>query len=494
MIVGACWFLLFFFVPETFWDRTPRPKSRTGSRIPSIASMYRGISGSKAHLQKSESGPMDGAKDDGPYDGPSEPTTPSVVLVTPANTSADEVPVVLRPGIATRKSARSPLHVGFSVSDGKDYGSNSTAGQMSPSSMEVETETPHDGSPSRKALHPDSGRVEPRGGAPPTPGLHNFNSPFYTGVERIGSDYMDRGRKQTRISHLATLDGSESEIGKSDADEKGRREGSPNPVPGIPRYTTVLRKAPKRSFVQQLRPFEGRLKQDNWFRVAFRPLLLYAYPAVLWSSLVYSCSVGWLIVISESMALIYRDKDSYNFSALATGLVYLSPFIGGVLGTAVAGKMSDVVVMAMARRNGGLYEPEFRLTMIIPTAISTVIGLMGFGWSAEEKDNFWIPTFFFGLISFGCSLGSTTAITYCVDSYRQYAGEALVTLNFSKNIFHGLVFSLFVVSWLEANGPKQVYICLGAIQLMALATTIPMYIFGKRARMWTVRKNLLEKF
>lgn len=45
-----------------------------------------------------------------------------------------------------------------------------------------------------------------------------------------------------------------------------------------------------------------------------------------------------------------------------------------------------------------------------------------------------MPTIFFGLISFGCSLGSTTAITFAVDSYRQYAGEALVTLNFSKNI------------------------------------------------------------
>jgi len=48
-----------------------------------------------------------------------------------------------------------------------------------------------------------------------------------------------------------------------------------------------------------------------------------------------------------------------------------------------------------------------------------------------------VPTAFFGLISFGCSLGSTTAITFCVDSYREYAGEALVTLNFSKSISSG---------------------------------------------------------
>jgi hypothetical protein len=79
--------------------------------------------------------------------------------------------------------------------------------------------------------------------------------------------------------------------------------------------------------------------------------------------------------------------------------------------------------------------------MAIPVAITTTIGLMGFGWSAEERDNWIVPTFFFGVISFGCSLGSTTSITFAVDSYRQYAGEALVTLNFSKSEFFPRIFS-----------------------------------------------------
>ncbi|KAJ8105174.1 hypothetical protein ONZ43_g7530 [Nemania bipapillata] len=132
--------------------------------------------------------------------------------------------------------------------------------------------------------------------------------------------------------------------------------------------------------------------------------------------------------------------------------------------------------------------------MAAPITVTTVLGLIGFGWSAQVRDAWIVPTVFFGVVSFGCSLGSTTAITFCVDSYRQYAGEALVTLNFSKNILHGLVFSFFVTAWLTADGAKTVFVWIGVIQLIVLLSTIPMYIYGKRARMWTVRMNFMEKF
>ena len=255
------------------------------------------------------------------------------------------------------------------------------------------------------AQHSESFKVEPSGDVPLTPSLHNLNSPYYLALERNDTENLHQ-------------------IYSSDPPTPG----SVTPI----RYTSHLQTQPPRSFAQTLKPWNGRLRHDSWFRVAVRPFILFAYPAILWSTVVYSLSVGWLIVLSESVAGIFRTKP-YNFTALGTGLVYLSPFIGGVLGTAVAGKVSDIIVRFMSRRNDGVYEPEFRLVMAIPVAICTSIGLMGYGWSAYVDDKWIVPTIFFGIISFGCSLGSTTAITFAVDSYRQYAGEALVTLNFSKS-------------------------------------------------------------
>ncbi|KPI44170.1 Protein HOL1 [Cyphellophora attinorum] len=444
IVVAFCSVMLFFFVPETFWDRTPRPASHTQTsllqRWTSFAST--GSWGNRDHGRGRQS--MAAVVE-------SDEKDPEA-----GHAASDEDQVL-------RDRSQSPhLHV----------------------------------KPSGIKLNPD----EAKPGAPedqhsPLPHLHNLNSPYYSNLESNDS-YFPPGHKSessqpSQDTVIPHHDGSHS----PDLTEKRAQLANiDTEFPRPQRYTTQLINAPAKSYKKTLKPFTGRLAADSWLRVAIRPLILFAYPSVLWSTVVYSISVGWLIVLSESVAHVYANKETYGFTPLQCGLVYLSPFIGGVLGTAIAGKGSDFIVRAMARRNDGIYEPEFRLVMALPIGLATCIGLMGFGWSAQVGDPWIVPTIFFGIISFGCSLGATTAITFCVDSYRQYAGEALVTLNFSKNIFHGLAFSLFFPAWLEARGTREVFVILGIIELLCVSTAIPMYIYGKRARMWTVRKNLMAKW
>ncbi|KAK2757304.1 hypothetical protein FQN54_004818 [Arachnomyces sp. PD_36] len=411
LIAGFCLVLLFFFVPETFWDRTPRPRVKRPGMHRSVSDLV------TQRLRGRHSMASD-------REQPSRPTT------------------------------------------GKRKESGLAANDEKPDIDHYDGEKAH-GAGADAITEAAPAHASPATLAPPAPShTHtHLQVPDATGthtpdVEAARSMLSSRGTSVAQ-SHI---------------------------------YTSNLRAQPRVPFVQTLKLWNGRLASDRWHKVVVRPLILFAYPAVLWSAMVYALSVGWLIVLSESVAHVYQNEHTYNFSALGTGLVYLSPFVGGILGTAVAGKVSDIIVRFMARRNGGVYEPEYRLVMAIPVALATAAGLMGFGWSAEEKDLWIVPTIFFGIVSFGCTMGSTTAITFCVDSYRQYAGEALVTLNFSKNVLHGLIFSLFFVNWLESSGMKNVFLAIGGIQLACLLATIPMYIYGKRARMWTVRMKLMEKF
>ena len=482
IVVGFAGILLFCFVPETFWDRTPRPRSRRPTMLHrSVSSLLR-QSISRRATQVSHHDEVQLAEEHEPTEAELEKCmTPRQVRLHSHNVHAhfaeDDTPAAPtneaqdvdvnekvhsndeHSGVPTRdRSLR------FKRSGIKLPAPLATAGAADPSHVDSEAGVPH---------------------------LHNLNSPYYTQLEKKDVNYLSHHTSNDTTSQprSSNLDGPAS---PSEEEKQNPQTPRTPSTPGLQRYTTRMRVSEPKSYTEILKPWNGRVSQTKWWKAALRPFVLYAYPSVLWSSLVYSLSIGWLIVLSESVSKIYRNKESYNFSALGTGLVYLSPFIGGVLGTAVAGKVSDVIVQYMARRNGGVYEPEFRLVMAAPVAVTTAIGLMGYGWSAQERDMWIVPTVFFGIISFGCSLGSTTAITFCVDSYRQYAGEALVTLNFAKNIFHGLVFSLFFSTWLEDDGPKDVFLAIGGIQIACLLTTIPMYIYGKRSRMWTVRKNLME--
>jgi len=472
IIVGFCGILLFLFVPETFWDRAPR-KSKKASR----PNFFRRLS-SRYDVAPAPVPPIHVSHPEGDHEAPTSPG-------------------------GTQRPHR-PLHIEFAphVESGHDHQGDpeQTVAEKDDTRATEERAASDSSSPLSNSSLPAYEALPPSVNPPPAGDDSNLGGPVQDPIlpdrtlpatDISPQTHTSRGVDESRpLSPARGVSGLASGGGDTDSESMSL---SLSGMPGGFGYTAALRDQPAKSFTQQLKPYHGRLHRDKWWKVALRPIILFMYPAVLWSSVVYSCSVGWLIVISESVAVIYRAPDSYNFTALQTGLVYISPFVGGILGTAVAGKVSDFVVKRMARRNGGLYEPEFRLVMAAPIALSTVIGLMGFGWSAEERDNWIVPTVFLGVVSFGCLLGSTTSITFCVDSYRQYAGEALVTLNFSKNIFHGLVFSLFVTGWIDSDGSKIVFIWIGVIQLILLAFTVPMYIFGKRARMWTVRKNFMEK-
>lgn len=372
MVVGGSVALLFFFVPETFWDRTPRPKSK--SKRPGF---YRSVS------ELAHSGFR--GRHPGHSTDRKEPDSDGIH--------------------PTSKKRRGDMHVGFA----EDPSNEKTSEEDDPSGQATEAVDEANALPD--ATH----------SSPTTPAV--ARRPLENSTDPVNNDAQSSDAIDVEALRTVTL-------------SPVRNESEEHvPMDSTALYTYNLRAQPRVPYWQTLRPWNGRLSRDKWYRIAIRPFILFAYPAVLWSAAIYSLSIGWLIVLSESVATIYENKATYNFSALGTGLVYISPFVGGILGTAVAGRVSDVVVRFMTRRNGGIYEPEFRLVMAIPITISTVAGLMGFGWSVQEKDAWIVPTIFFGLISFGCSLGSTTSITFCVDSYRQYAGEALVTLNFSKSMY-----------------------------------------------------------
>lgn len=302
--------MLFLFVPETFWDRSPQPKVHRPSRRPSF---LRRLSSRHGHREAEPQG------DDNVQSAENEGTE------KPAHDATDDREQTEKSHDHTHKD----LHVGFADSEPLDTlpaEGVSSASVKANANKDTDTDT-------------ISAVVDRR----PPPATQDDNA-------NLSDAHQPDSSRQTSLSNFDSLKQAPRSDDAKSASSMTDSSGHVRPKA----YTHHLRQQPPKSFSQQLKVWNGRLNHDKWFKVMLRPFVLLAYPAVLWSTAIYSCSIGWLIVISNTMSMIYRSPDTYNFNAFQTGLVYISPFVGGILGTAVAGKISDVVVKALARRNGGL--------------------------------------------------------------------------------------------------------------------------------------------
>jgi len=76
-------------------------------------------------------------------------------------------------------------------------------------------------------------------------------------------------------------------------------------------------------------------------------------------------------------------NEPYNFSTTATGLMFLSALIGSIFGY-FTGVFADTIVVFLARRNGGVKEPEMRLWTLCLSFVYAGLGYLLYGWAADS--------------------------------------------------------------------------------------------------------------
>jgi hypothetical protein len=76
-------------------------------------------------------------------------------------------------------------------------------------------------------------------------------------------------------------------------------------------------------------------------------------------------------------------NEPYNFSTTATGLMFLSALIGSIFGY-FTGVFADTIVVLLARRNGGVKEPEMRLWTLCLSFVYAGLGYLLYGWAADS--------------------------------------------------------------------------------------------------------------
>ncbi|EXJ87637.1 hypothetical protein A1O3_04598 [Capronia epimyces CBS 606.96] len=248
---------------------------------------------------------------------------------------------------------------------------------------------------------------------------------------------------------------------------------------------------PKLTYWQSLRIFTGRHSYAPMFKIFTRPMILFFYPAVFWGFLIYGTTLTWIVVFSVVNGVIFVAPP-YNFTVSQVGLISLSPFILTLIGEIISGPLNDWICLYLTKKNKGIYEPEFRLVLIIVVIVLGTVGFFGFGATIHYQTHWAGPVLTFGLANMSLAFAATCVFSYVIDSYPKLNEEAFVAINARNLLTFGLTY--FVNNWLASDGALQVFCILGGLFLFVCSLTIPLWIFGKKIRSWIGRNAWLQRY
>lgn len=162
----------------------------------------------------------------------------------------------------------------------------------------------------------------------------------------------------------------------------------------------------------------------NLLPMMLSPILLLRHPAILWACAMWSVTFSWTIILGGIADQIYTAPP-YQLSATAVGLLIgVPPLIGSALGTLFGGWMCDEAAKVMSIRQNGIYEPEFRLVVLIPGFITIGIGCYGLGITINDGLSIWASAVFLGFLNFGVGIGCTGIIAYTNDLFQHKSADA----------------------------------------------------------------------
>jgi hypothetical protein len=142
----------------------------------------------------------------------------------------------------------------------------------------------------------------------------------------------------------------------SDKEEKG--------LEGYTPPTSNTQPTRKKTFLENLQPWSKINPNASLFNLFVRPWPLIVYPAVTFSFLTFATTLGWQVCVNNTYASVFQTPP-YNMTPGISTLLKVPALIGITLGTYCGGALADRYAEWQARKNNGVFEPEYRLVALI---------------------------------------------------------------------------------------------------------------------------------
>ncbi|PIL31083.1 MFS general substrate transporter [Ganoderma sinense ZZ0214-1] len=296
---------------------------------------------------------------------------------------------------------------------------------------------------------------------------------------------------------------------KQDTDTGSLEKEVPDAEIESVKNSSPARPSPPRC-LSTLRVWNGTFTDESIWMIFLRPFPFLLSPVTWFLFLAHGLQTVWLSLVPLCSSTIFTLE--YNFNATQIGLTNLGGLVGIVLAMAISSPLNDWGVVWMAKRNRGVYEPEFRLVFML----SMLFGVFGYvGWAVGNDHRMpWIgavacityvpslpgarPAWLWLLtdsddarrtgrmLNFSMVVSGSAAVTYLLDTHRANALHILALSNFGKNmVLYASTF--FANGIILSHGVKVSLLILGGCQAVCWAAAVPMFVGGKRVRSYIAR-------
>lgn len=151
------------------------------------------------------------------------------------------------------------------------------------------------------------------------------------------------------------------------------------------------------------------------------------------------------------------------------------------------GKVGRVLTVRLARRNGGISEPEHVLYVFIASVFLVPFAMILYGLAVTYHLHWFALVVTQVAIATNGTLCVSAALGYAMSSYPELSGQMVTTCVLIRNTL-SFAINYGITPWLNASGYLRVYCTVGGIGLAWNASLFAMARYGRKLREGTAAR------
>ncbi|GAA5859514.1 hypothetical protein JCM8547_006858 [Rhodosporidiobolus lusitaniae] len=243
-------------------------------------------------------------------------------------------------------------------------------------------------------------------------------------------------------------------------------------------------------FVESLKVWSTGHGKQNVLVASAQPFAVVLAPQIFWAMLAYTQAFSWFVGTGATYGQIYSGQY-YQESVQAVGLISgIAPLIGSIIACVISGPLTDYSARWLSKRNHGIFEPEFRLVVLIPAIVCISVGGYTWAYTTGEGYSLMIGTVMGGIVFCGATLGVCATVGYANACYPSQSGATFAVLMLLSRV---AIFGQTYIwnDWLASHGVEEFFTVFTSVSVGLWLFGGVVWVFGKVTRAKMAQNRLL---